>query len=478
MNRLKLCDDFLKSVGSIAEEKDINEDNIYHMLINLGVPLEYQRIETSQLFPYWILQFKDIENIDVFVDENRKYFCQFVNCPNRTFGNVDPVKMYIPLKPEYLYQGANELFTFMARENIIHQSKIGSHIRFDDIVIRVYSISDAEKIQNFIDNNKTIQDGLLQSSPFAVSRNGIAYAMDDKMSFNFYLSKFIYSYIEQKKKSNLLSSVSVDDFKEYLNDFYVNTFIEGNNHDFLNSLSSDKAVNIEQILELLLVSLDENCTYQDFMNHFFSCNDVNYKNGLINDISFIKENGERSSIENFEMLLEEYVMQMFCYSDCSLEDTCNQLMGYISDNNGLSITRKNNMRENVVNNLSPVLIKKIVSLRSGGSLAKYIRYVLNKYDKQIKVFSDVTHVMNSKYNCESVVGSLMYANLGCFSYVTRDGNCRRKMIDNFSKNNDVSHVIRMYLISRGYNNIDEIDNIYQEYVDSILNPNEEKEMKT
>ncbi len=476
MNRLKLCDDFLKSVGSIAEEKDINEDNIYHMLINLGVPLEYQRIETSQLFPYWILQFKDIENIDVFVDENRKYFCQFVNCPNRTFGNVDPVKMYIPLKPEYLYQGANELFTFMARENIIHQSKIGSHIRFDDIVIRVYSISDAEKIQNFIDNNKTIQDGLLQSSPFAVSRNGIAYAMDDKMSFNFYLSKFIYNYIEQKKKSNLLSSVSIDDFKGYLNDFYVNTFIEGNNHDFLNSLSSDKAVNIEQILELLLVSLDENCTYQDFMNHFFSCNDVNYKNGLINDISFIKENGERSSVENFEMLLEEYVMQMFCYSDCSLEDTCNQLMGYISDNNGLSITRKNNMRENVVNNLSPVLIKKIISLRSGGSLAKYIKYVLNKYDKQSKVLSDVTHVMNSKYNFEGAVGSLKGANLGYFTYVTRDGNCRNKMIDTFDKNNEVSHVIRMYLISKGYNNIDELDNIYQEYAYNVLNTDRKKEL--
>lgn len=124
-------------------------------------------------------------------------------------------------------------------------------------------------------------------------------------------------------------------------------------------MCSKKAVNIEQTLELLLVSLDENCTYQDFMNHFFSCNDVNYINGLINDISFIKENGERSSVENFEMLLEEYVMQMFCYSDCLLEDTCNQLMGYISDNNGLSITRKNNMRENVVNNLSPVLIKKL-----------------------------------------------------------------------------------------------------------------------
>ena len=72
MNRLKLCDDFLKSVGSIAEEKDINEDNIYHMLVNLGVPLEYQRIETSQLFPYWILQFKDIENIDEFIKNRLK----------------------------------------------------------------------------------------------------------------------------------------------------------------------------------------------------------------------------------------------------------------------------------------------------------------------------------------------------------------------------------------------------------------------
>ena len=176
------------------------------------------------------------------------------------------------------------------------------------------------------------------------------------------------------------------------------------------------------------------------------------------------------------MLLEEYVMQMFCYSDCSLEDTCNQLMGYISDNNGLSITRKNNMRENVVNNLSPVLIKKIISLRSGGSLAKYIKYVLNKYDKQSKVLSDVTHVMNSKYNFEGAVGSLMYANLGRFSYVTKDGNCRRKMIDNFNKNNDVSHVIRMYLISKGYNNIDKLDNIYQEYAYNVLNTDRKKEL--
>ena len=84
--------------------------------------------------------------------------------------------------------------------------------------------------------------------------------------------------------------------------------------------------------------------------------------------------------------------------------------------------------------------------------------------------------MNSKYNFENAVGSLMYANLGCFSYVTKNGNCKGKMIDNFNKNNDVSHVIRMYLISKGYNNIDKLDNIYQEYAYNVLNTDRKKEL--
>ena len=78
--------------------------------------------------------------------------------------------------------------------------------------------------------------------------------------------------------------------------------------------------------------------------------------------------------------------------------------------------------------------------------------------------------MNSKYDFERTVGSLKGANFGYFTYVTRDGNCRNKMIDTFDKNNEVSHVIRMYLISKGYNNIDELDNIYQEYA-SLYNNN-------
>lgn len=47
------------------------------------------------------------------------------------------------------------------------------------------------------------------------------------------------------------------------------------------------------------------------------------------------------------------------------------------------------------------------------------------------------------------------------------------MIDNFNKNNDVSHVIRMYLI-KGYNNIDKLDNIYQEYAYNVLNTDRKK----
>ena len=84
--------------------------------------------------------------------------------------------------------------------------------------------------------------------------------------------------------------------------------------------------------------------------------------------------------------------------------------------------------------------------------------------------------MNSKYDFERTVGSLKGANLGYFTYVTRDGNCRNKMIDNFDKNNEVFHVIRMYLISKGYNNVDELGNIYQEYAYNVLDTDRKKEL--
>ena len=75
-----------------------------------------------------------------------------------------------------MYDCANELFEFMARNNIYNVSKIGKHPRFDNIVLRIYNKKDASRIQYFIDNNELIQRNLLPPNPFAIIKNNIEHA--------------------------------------------------------------------------------------------------------------------------------------------------------------------------------------------------------------------------------------------------------------------------------------------------------------
>ena len=168
-----------------------------------------------------------------------------------------------------MYDCANELFEFMARNNIYNVSKIGKHPRFDNIVLRIYNKKDASRIQYFIDNNELIQRNLLPPNPFAIIKNNIAYAMDDKISFNSELSLLILKYIDYKKQCQMLDTVGIEDFKEFLRNYYINTYITGKNIQELNFKEPQRIVNEEQILELLLISLDENATFADYMNHFF-----------------------------------------------------------------------------------------------------------------------------------------------------------------------------------------------------------------
>lgn len=473
MNRLNECDKFLKQMAYISKNTSLTSSNIYSYMVRIGVPQEYRDIDLSNIFSYWINHFQNEPNINVYVDPKWSYFCQFVNLNNADIELSDGIKMYIPVNPEFVYDCANELFEFMARNNIYNVSKIGKHPRFDNIVLRIYNKKDATRIQYFIDNNELIQRNLLPPNPFAIIKNNIAYAMDDKMSFNSELSLLIQKYIDYKKQCQMLDTVGIEDFKEFLRNYYINTYITGKNIQELNFKESQRIVNEEQILELLLISLDENATFADYMNHVDSCNDFMYKKGLIDDVNNLKN--KDNDFDRVEMFLEEFIMQMSVQENFNFNDVLSKINRYINNPNSITIAN-NNIMYMVNKYLSPVLIKKIIYLRSGGSLAKYIEYVLNKYDKQSKVLSDVTHVMNSKYDFERTVGSLKGANLGYFTYVTRDGNCRNKMIDTFDKNNEVSHVIRMYLISKGYNNIDELDNIYQEYAYNVLNTDRKKEL--
>ena len=73
-------------------------------------------------------------------------------------------KIYFSLKPEYLEQGVLKIIDFINRENIEVSFKVGRLSRDDQIVIRVGSHEDCDKIINYINNDHYLQMGKKEAS--------------------------------------------------------------------------------------------------------------------------------------------------------------------------------------------------------------------------------------------------------------------------------------------------------------------------
>lgn len=84
-------------------------------------------------FSVWEDQFKDKENIDVYVSEYQKKFCQF-HSKQLTKGNSDYIKMYFSFSKKDLCECTTEIFEFVEANKIAHLSKVGERQRADSVI--------------------------------------------------------------------------------------------------------------------------------------------------------------------------------------------------------------------------------------------------------------------------------------------------------------------------------------------------------
>ena len=130
-------------IKSAAQDMKLNlnskytDNNIYTLLIYFGMPKDEVRRHIDVFFPSWIEHFKNAKNIEVVNEDDWSYFCQFKNNKsNKDCSNSEQLKIYIPMDSLHVEKGAKILFEYLERQNIEHVSKIGSHSRVDDVVIR------------------------------------------------------------------------------------------------------------------------------------------------------------------------------------------------------------------------------------------------------------------------------------------------------------------------------------------------------
>ena len=457
---------FLKLIANACKNgMDIDSQSVYANLIYLGV--DDKREDISSNFNKWIEHFKSNKNIDVFVDPSWDYFCQFISPNFDRYTHDCNIKMYIPIDSQHIEMSVIYLFEFLANENITHLSKIGKCIRFDDIVIRTNNRDNANKIIEFINNNKCIREGLLKANPFAVGTDKISMAWDNTLSYNLVVSSWISNYIKWEYDNNNLNDVSFLRFKLFVEEKSFSLFEKGEGlQEYLDNLIFDYVIKDEgfaeirdaklfdycNITKILLMSLNGTVT-KDNLFDFISM--ISYKETQINGIEKIKKLrlniDDKSFSDSQKMAFKtafDYMVNLYGYNK-----TKENFLLFMQTGNYSYITRKNGARELLYsNNIDKNIANLIVLYWKCEALDNAILATYNKYG--------YSHSYSALVN---LVGN------GDYSYFTNDNNCRINLIDRCSADSEVLGLIRDKLIYLGYDPELLKNNICRVYFDKVIN---------
>ena len=242
MNK-KRINEYLENIEYICNTHDAKENEIYSWLVRLESDDDHKNINDN--FDYWINYYEDKENIRCFCDEYHPFFCEFQN--GLWESNDYTIKLYIPMKYDFIKDGVILLFDYLSNENILHHSRVSSTMRNDNVTVRLTNIRDTKKVIEFI-NNSNIKNNLLETNPFIYNYQGIGLVMDNNLSYNYEVSRVINSYIlsrklfKQKKKPN---------YEEFY-DFVYNCYKDSSNDT------------LKMIYDLLYSSLNPDYNIYDF----------------------------------------------------------------------------------------------------------------------------------------------------------------------------------------------------------------------
>lgn len=453
MDKTSKIDKFLKELQELSKETRLSPDRIYTILSYYSIPYDEQNISIENYFDRFINNFRNVPNANVFVDTNWSYFCQFTNDPTGSMYDTNPIKIYVPLRKEYLEENVNKIIMFMAKNNIVHRSKLAKKVRADDLVLRVRDKNDADKVINYI--NSTIpKEDLYECNPFCISEGSVGLAMDRYMSYNEILSKYLCLYISSiYYKNEVASYESFKNFmqanlraliskqaKNYILRFKSPEDYHLSNEEFLanvNEITTLIVRNLELANKEYMYQLhnelnkdgyfDEEAAYYSPYNRD---NYINY-NASVNEKStpITNTNEDRNLlIEIIRITSEKY----------GIEKTKDLLNNYREEQYISAITRKDNLRDrvassstfyNYITNLSTDELNEMIDKYSEQKETEYSEQsLLEDNENNERLLIAIAETMVKKYGLEK---AFYYINAYRESFnvncITRDNDLRNKV---------------------------------------------------
>ncbi len=448
MDNIKRQQDFFEVIKNILNKyPDLAYDDlmnvIYSALIKVGVPVEERSKSLSPMFSTWVHNFKNMDNIKAFYDPRWKSFCQF---ENKNIKVDTAIKIYVPMDSAHIYKGANDLFTFLANEDIPHLSKIRDKVTFDNVVIRVNNLEDAEKITDYINKNSYIKEGLIPANPFLIEHDGIAHAIDGgTTSYNSVLSEAIANYIANKMRYKETEDISLSDFQQYLikRDEYNKTNDNNPNHEKNN------------VIKLALKIVNTNSDYTEFK-----------KDAKIREEQSLKGvNCESILKEAVSVIVEKY----------GVDVAVRHLKSYVETGNTTAFSRTNNSREKVKLYLNKDSVKTIINemLPGEDQEKRFVELAMDKDidEEKMHILEQASMLTYSKYK-ESTPGQLKAALQHLvfdkdYSYFTNLGNGREKLKLNVVPDEVLSLMKNQLITDNIIDKNQELDNPFNLYVMNV-----------
>lgn len=487
MNNTYQMDKFIKFYASLYYQNPdviISPDTIYDALTKYGLsPNEINNSNIRSIFSSLEEKFRGNSNIKVYIDNRQSKFLQFRNW-NRKDGKC--VKMYVSYPKEYIEEAATKIFSYISQNNMETASKIAERLRSDSIVIRLSSLEDANKVRNFINNDKELVSLAKPTNPFSLKDGVVGIGYDDKISYNEQVGYILSNYFNDLRKGNNLAKASLIDFANYVKNYYQDTFVNCSklealvdNPIFKRHRSRFYSIgqeinNHEQITRLIVDVVNGKVNINMFNDYYNECCNESKNNSMIayyNNIYESKVNSKKPIFDK-QKLLNEYII--YAINKYGINNAYKYLEEYINGNSR-AITRDNGFRILFNEHLSPSELSNIV----GPDVKLYINNLIhiNEVSNEVSnekmtetekynLFYEACKLTIFKYGYYHLCGAIKNAMQGNYKFFTNGGKNIRQLLKNNIEPSSIISYCRLYLIDKGYN-IANVNNIIETFATDL-----------
>lgn len=407
-------------------------DSIYGDLITLEVPEELPDINVVNIQYYLKSNIDKKQRLKTFIPPR---YPEFLVIENReSTGDmmfhkqlIDSTKIYVALDLSKIYEIVSQVLAYMEENNIKFQAKLSKNIRSDMFVIRAV---DKEKVEGLIKYiNSLNYKPTIFPNPFALQMGKVSVTKDGYKSYN----KIFSSQLEQYLKAT------------------TNPSLEGlRTHIIISKDAPDISKNNKMILDIITRNLDNNLTLEELQS---------YK---------IHEEKPKTTITKEDIKNVVYLVNRL-HIIYNINEISQIIQKYINTGDISYFTRKNEIRQLVVDTLPPETLEKtLVEISKGISMQNpsinniiyeiitnaNVADVLNESDyipsikdeeQVIKIISDLNEAANLNIAHRSIQG---YINTGDEMYFpdkkVMPANKMRIVVDQMIWDNLINASIETY----------------------------------